>query len=143
MKFYRTGSAEWSGGIRDGKGSISAESGALNHYPYGFNSRFEDKPGSNPEELLGAAHAACFTMALSVALGQAKLIAEKMETSAKVTLEHIDGAYVITAVHLTLKAKVPGTDQATLETIAAGAKAGCPVSKVLKAEITLSSELVN
>ena len=96
MKFYRTGSAKWSGGIRDGKGSISTESGALNHYPYGFNSRFEDKPGSNPEELLGAAHAACFTMALSVALGQEKLIAEKMETSAKVTLEHIDGAYVIT-----------------------------------------------
>src|SRR5580698_7435636 len=135
------GSAKWQGGIKDGKGAISTKSGALSDYPYGFASRFEGKPGSNPEELIGAAHAACFTMALSLILGEAKLTAEHMETSAKVTLEQVEGGYAITAVHLTLTAKIPGADQATFEKLAATAKAGCPVSKLLKADITLDAQL--
>ncbi|MDB5455745.1 MAG: OsmC family protein [Caulobacter sp.] len=142
MKIVRTGSAAWSGGIKDGKGSISTESGALQDYPYGFSSRFEGQPGSNPEELIGAAHAACFTMALSLILGEAGLRADHMDTSAKVSLEQVEGGYAITAVHLTLKAKVPGADQATFETLTAAAKSGCPVSKLLKAEITLDASLV-
>jgi len=142
MKIHRIGSADWQGGIRDGKGSISTESGAMNHFPYGFASRFEGQPGTNPEELIGAAHAGCFTMALSLALTQAKLAVEKLETSAKVTLEQVDGGYAITAVHLTLRAKVPGIDQAGFAKLAGDAKAGCPVSKLLKAEITLDASLI-
>jgi lipoyl-dependent peroxiredoxin len=143
MKIKRKGSAAWQGGIKDGKGSISTESGALNAYPYGFASRFEGQKGSNPEELIGAAHASCFTMALSLILGEAKLTAERMETSAEVTLEQVEGGWAITAVHLTLKAKVPGADHATLENLAGKAKAGCPVSKLLKTEITLDATLIS
>jgi lipoyl-dependent peroxiredoxin len=139
----RHGSAAWQGGIKDGRGTISTESGALNAYPYGFASRFEGQKGSNPEELIGAAHAACFTMALSLILGEAKLTAEQMDTSADVTLQQVEGGFSITAVHLTLKAKVPGTDQATFEELAAKAKAGCPVSKLFKADITLDATLVD
>ena len=136
------GSAKWQGGIKDGKGAISTKSGALNDYPYGFASRFEGKPGSNPEELIGAAHAACFTMALSLILGEAKFTAEQMDTNAKVTLEQAEGGFSITAVHLTLKAKIPGIDQATFEELTGKAKAGCPLSKVLRANITLDAALV-
>ena len=143
MKINRHGSAVWEGGIRDGKGAISTESGALKSYPYGFASRFEGKPGTNPEELIAAAHAGCFTMALSLALGEAKLTAEHMETSAQVTLEQVTGGYAITAVHLTLSAKIPGADQATFEKLAATAKAGCHVSKLLKADITLDAKLAS
>ena len=142
MKINRTASAAWSGGLRDGKGSISTESGALAAYPYGFAARFEGKKGTNPEELLGAAHAGCFTMALSLILGEAKLTAEQMDTTAKVTLEQVEGGFEISAVHLTLKAKIPGTDQKTFDELAAKAKAGCPLSKVLKANITLDASLV-
>lgn len=142
MKIKRRGSAAWQGGIKDGKGTISTESGALNAYPYGFASRFEGQRGSNPEELIAAAHAGCFTMALSLILGEAKLTAEQMDTSAEVALEQKDGGYAITAVHLTLKAKVPGATQAKFEELAAKAKAGCPVSKLLKAEITLDAALL-
>ena len=110
MKINRNGSAVWKGGLKDGVGSISTESGALKAYPYGFATRFEGKPGTNPEELLAAAHAGCFTMALSLILGEAKLVAEQMDTSARVTLEKVDDGFSITAVHLTLKAKIPGTD---------------------------------
>jgi len=141
MKINRHGSAVWQGGIKDGKGAISTESGALKAYPYGFASRFEGMPGTNPEELLGAAHAGCFTMALSLILGQSNLVAEKMETDAKVTLEQVEGGYAVTAVHLTLKAKIPGADQATFEKLAATAKANCPVSKLFKADITLDATL--
>ena len=102
------GSAVWQGGIKDGKGAISTKSGALKDYPYGFSSRFEGKPGTNPEELIGAAHAGCFTMALSLILGEAKLTAERMDTTAEVTLEKVADGFAITAVHLTLRAKVPG-----------------------------------
>ena len=143
MKIQRNGSAQWSGGIKDGKGSISTESGALQSYPYGFASRFEGKAGSNPEELLGAAHAACFTMALSLILGEAKLTATRMDTTARVTLEQVEGGWAINAVHLTLRAKVPGADATIFAELAAKAKAGCPVSKVLNANITLDAALVD
>lgn len=142
MKIKRRGSAKWSGGIKDGKGAISTESGALKEYPYGFASRFEGKPGTNPEELLGAAHAGCFTMALSLILGEAKLTATQMDTTAEVALEQVEGGYAITSVHLTLRAKVPGATQETFAALAAKAKAGCPVSKLFKTEITLDAALV-
>ena len=137
------GSAVWSGGIKDGKGAISTKSGALKDYPYGFASRFEGKPGTNPEELIGAAHAGCFTMALSLILGEAKLTAEHMETKADVTLEKQSDGFAITAVHLILKAKVPGADDAKFQELANKAKAGCPVSKLLNAKITLDATLVS
>jgi len=142
MKINRTGSAAWQGGIKDGKGSISTQSGALKAYPYGFSSRFEGLPGSNPEELIAAAHSACFTMALSKILGEAGLTATQMDTSAQVTLESVDGGFAITAVHLTLKGQVPGATQEQFAELAGKAKAGCPVSKLLKADISLDAQLV-
>lgn len=143
MKIKRKGSAAWQGGIKDGKGSISTESGALSAYPYGFASRFEGQRGSNPEELIGAAHAACFTMALSKILGESNLKADQMDTLAEVALEQVEGGFAITSIHLTLKAKVPGADQATFEALAGKAKAGCPVSKLFKANITLDATLLS
>jgi len=143
MHMSTYGSAVWSGGIKDGKGAISTKSGALRDYPYGFASRFEGKPGTNPEELIGAAHAGCFTMALSLILGEAKLTAEHMETKADVTLEKQSDGFAITAVHLILKAKVPGADDAKFQELAKKAKAGCPVSKLLNAKITLDAALVS
>lgn len=142
MAIHRSGSAEWSGGLKDGKGAISTQSGALDAYPYGFASRFEGLKGTNPEELIGAAHAGCFTMALSLILGEAGLTAEKMDTKAVVTLDQVDGGFAITAVALTLTARIPGTDDETFQDLAAKAKANCPVSKLLKAEISLSATLV-
>lgn len=141
MKIKRTGSAAWKGGTKSGKGSISTESGALKEYPYGFASRFEGQKGSNPEELIGAAHASCFTMALSLILEQAGLTADLMETSAQITLEQVGDGYTITASHLTLKAKIPGANQEKFDELVAKAKSGCPVSKLLKAEITLEATL--
>jgi len=135
------GSAVWSGGIKDGKGAISTHSGALKDYPYGFASRFEGKPGTNPEELIGAAHAGCFTMALSLILGEAGLTAEKLETRADVTLEKVPDGFAITAVHLTLRAKIPNATDARFQELAGKAKAGCPVSKLLNADITLDAAL--
>jgi osmotically inducible protein OsmC len=142
MKINRSASATWSGGLKDGKGSISTQSGALNAQPYGFATRFGDVRGTNPEELIGAAHAGCFTMALSNILGQEGLTAERLETNAVVTLEQPDGAFAITRVALTLKGKVPGTDAATFLALAEKAKANCPVSRLLKAEITLDAEFL-
>ncbi|TIH10689.1 OsmC family protein [Pseudomonas leptonychotis] len=139
----KTASAHWQGGIKDGKGTISTESGALNKVPYGFNTRFEDQPGSNPEELLGAAHAGCFSMALSKELGDAGMTAESIETRAEVTLDKQDGGFAITAVHLSLRAKIPGADRTAFEKAVETAKTGCPVSKVLNAEITLEAVLDN
>lgn len=133
----------WQGGLKDGKGALTTESGALQAYPYGFASRFEGVRGSNPEELLGAVHAGCFTMALSLILGEAKLVAERMDTTAAVVLEQVEGGFAITSVHLTLKAKIPGADQATFEKLAGMAKAGCPVSKLFKTEITLDATLID
>ncbi len=137
------GAALWEGGIKDGRGAISTKSGALDKNPYGFASRFEGKPGANPEELIGAAHAGCFTMALSLILGQAQLTAEHMETRAEVTLDKVDDGFAITAVHLTLTAKIPGADQAKFQELAAKAKAGCPVSKLLNTKITLEATLAS
>lgn len=142
MKIDRKGSAHWEGGLKDGRGSISTQSGALDKRPYGFAMRFEGVPGTNPEELIGAAHAGCFTMALSLILGEAELTAESMDTTATVTLEKLDSGFTITAVHLKLEAKIPGTDDAAFQELAAKAKAGCPVSKVLNAKITLDASLV-
>lgn len=138
-----TGSAVWEGGIKDGKGAISTKSGALRAYPYGFASRFEGKPGTNPEELIGAAHAGCFTMALSLIMGNANLTATHMETTAEVTLDQDGDGFAITAVHLTLEARVPGATAEKFAELTAMAKAGCPVSKLLKAEITLDAKLLD
>lgn len=136
-----SGAAVWHGGIKDGKGAISTASGALKEAPYGFSSRFDGKPGTNPEELIGAAHAGCFTMALSLILGEAELIAETMHTKATVTLDKVDGGYAITSVHLVLVATIPGATDAAFQDLAAKAKAGCPVSKLLNATITLDASL--
>ncbi len=141
MTIKRNGSAEWTGGIKDGKGSISTASGALKDYPYGFASRFEGVAGSNPEELIAAAHASCFTMALSLMLGQAGFTADHLATTATVSLDQVDGGYAITASHLALTATIPGIDQPTFDDIVAKAKAGCPVSKLMKAEITIEAVL--
>jgi len=142
MKINRSGSATWTGGFKDGKGAISTQTGALKAYPYSSGSRFESAAGTNPEELIAAGHAGCFTMALSLMLGEAGLTPERLDTTAVVTLEQVQGGFSISSVHLTLKAKVPGANDATLQSIAAKAKAGCPVSKLLKADITLDAQLV-
>ncbi|MET0589302.1 MAG: OsmC family protein [Novosphingobium sp.] len=142
MKINRSGSVVWTGGLKDGKGAITTQSGALTDYPYGFSSRFEGVAGSNPEELLAAAHAACFTMALSLILGEAGLKAERMEASAVITLEQVADGFAITASALTLEAQIPGTTEAQFEELATKAKAGCPVSKLLNAEISLNAKLL-
>ena len=135
------GSAVWKGSIKEGEGAISTRSGALKDYPYGFASRFEGQAGSNPEELIGAAHAACFTMALSLMLSEEGLTADKMETTAEVTLDNDGDSFAVTSSHLSLKATIPGADDARFQDLAAKAKAGCPISKLLKAEITLEATL--
>ena len=137
----KSGSAVWMGDLKTGQGTISTETGVLRDAPYGFKARFEDGPGTNPEELIGAAHAACFSMALSLMLGEKNLTAKKISTKADVTLEKLDDGFTITAVHLTLSASIPGTDNATFQSIAAQAKTGCPVSKLLNAKITLDATL--
>lgn len=142
MKIKRKGSAAWQGGIKDGKGRVSTQSGVLSDVPYGFNSRFENGKGTNPEELIGAAHAGCFTMALSKILGDAGFTADRLETTAEVTLEQEDGGFVIPAIRLTLEGKVPGIDEKRFAELAGQAKAGCPVSKLFNADISLEASLV-
>ena len=137
----RNASAEWKGGLKDGKGTISTDSGVLSNTQYSFSTRFEDGVGTNPEELIAAAHAGCFSMALSGQLAQAGLTAESIRTTASVSLEKTDAGFAITAVHLDVKARVPGADETAFTTAANNAKAGCPVSKVLKAEITMDATL--
>ncbi|MET1026133.1 MAG: OsmC family protein [Dongiaceae bacterium] len=139
----RSASAVWQGSFKEGKGTISTETGALKEAPYSVSSRFEGRPGTNPEELLGAAHAGCFSMALSLILGEAKFTADRIDTKADVTLEKVAEGYAITAVHLTLKAKIPGIDKAKFDELTAKAKNGCPVSKVLNAKISLDATLVS
>jgi len=134
-------SAIWKGGIKDGGGTLSTETGVLNNAPYGFKSRFENGKGTNPEELIGAAHAGCFSMALSLILGEAGLTAEKIETHAAVTLEKVADGFAITASHLDVTVKIPGADNAKFQELANKAKAGCPVSKVLNAKITMNATL--
>jgi lipoyl-dependent peroxiredoxin len=135
----RSGSARYDGLGKDGKGHVSTQSGVLSDQPYGFNTRFENEPGTNPEELIAAAHASCFTMALSFALAKAGHSAGTLETSAKVTLDKDGDGFAITRSDLTLKGKVEGIEEAEFRRIADEAKAGCPVSKVLNAEITLET----
>jgi len=137
----RKGSAVWTGGLRDGKGTISTASGVLKDTQYSFSTRFENGIGTNPEELIGAAHAGCFSMAFSAALEKAGFKADRVATEAAVSLEKSDAGFSITAVHLTVTGKVPGVNEAQFQEIAAGAKAGCPVSRVLNAKITMDAKL--
>jgi osmotically inducible protein OsmC len=137
----KNASAVWRGGIKDGGGTISTETGVLKEAPYGFKSRFENGPGTNPEELIGAAHAGCFSMALSLMLGEAGLKPEQIDTKAAVTLDKVGDGFEITASHLTVVARIPGADQAKFMEIANKAKAGCPVSKLMKANITMDAKL--
>jgi len=140
----RKASAHWSGGLKDGKGTITTPSGVLNNTPYSFAKRFENEPGTNPEELIGAAHAGCFSMALSGQLGAAGMTAQSIDTTATVTLEKLDSGFTITKIHLDVTAKIPGADQAKFDQAAKNAKEGCPVSKVLKAAtITMDAKLVS
>ena len=137
----RHAEAQWSGSLKDGKGHVKTETGALDS-AYSFRSRFEGGGETNPEELIAAAHASCFTMALSLILGEAKLTAEQMETKADVTLEKQGAGFAITSVHLTLTAKIPGADKAKFDELTGMAKAGCPVSKLLNTRITLEATLL-
>ncbi|HXT86015.1 MAG TPA: OsmC family protein [Verrucomicrobiae bacterium] len=137
----RKATAVWTGSLKEGKGNISTESGVLSQSPYSFKTRFENERGTNPEELIAAAHAGCFTMALSAQLGNSGITAERLETTASVTLEKVADGFAITKIHLDLSARIPGGDKAAFEKAAQAAKAGCPVSKLLKAEITLSTNL--
>jgi lipoyl-dependent peroxiredoxin len=137
----RKASAEWNGGIKDGKGTISADSGVLSETQYSFSTRFENGIGTNPEELIAAAHAGCFSMALSAQLGEAGLTAESIKTTANVTIDKIGDGFAITKVHLDVTARIPGADQQAFESAANSAKINCPVSKVLNAEITMDAKL--
>ena len=141
MTIKKRASAHWQGGIKDGKGRISTESGALKDRPYGFNTRFEDQPDTNPEELIGAAHAGCFSMALSKELEERGMLAESIDTQAEVWLEKEDGGFRISAVHLSLRARIHGADRDKFEEAVETAKTGCPVSKLLNAEISLQVTL--
>ncbi len=137
----RTGSAVWHGGIKDGKGSVSTESGTLDDAQYSFATRFEEGKGTNPEELIAAAHAGCFSMALSKQVEDAGFKADFINTTAAVRLEKTDAGFSITKVHLDVTARVPGADDAAFQTAASNAKAGCPVSRLFNAEITLDARL--
>ena len=137
----RKASAVWNGSLKEGKGTISTDSGVLSKTQYSFSTRFENGAGTNPEELIAAAHAGCFTMALSAQLGNAGLTPESLETTAAVTLEKLDAGFTITKVHLDVTARVPGASQAQFDKAAGAAKAGCPISRLLKAEITMSARL--
>lgn len=135
-------SAVWQGSLKEGAGTLSTGSGALTAKPYSFKTRFEGEQGTNPEELIGAAHAGCFSMAFSMILGMAGFTADKIETTATITLEAVEGGFGITASHLDVTASIPGIDDATFQDLAGKAKAGCPVSKVLNAAITMDAKLV-
>jgi lipoyl-dependent peroxiredoxin len=137
----RTATAAWTGGLKDGKGSLTTQSGVLQDTPYSFAKRFENETGTNPEELIAAAHAGCFTMALSAQLGEAGMTATSLKTTAAVTLEKQGEGFTITAVHLDLAAKIPGANRQAFDTAVDKAKTGCPVSKLLNAQITLDAKL--
>ena len=141
MTIHKHGSAHWSGDIKRGKGTVSTESGVLNQQPYGFTTRFEGEKGTTPEELIGAAHAACFSMALSLMLGEAGYTADSIDTTADVSLDKKEGGFAITKVALQSKVTVPGIDPQQFDGVIQKAKAGCPVSQLLNAEITLDYTL--
>src|SRR5215472_2016833 len=138
----RKAGALWKGGLKDGKGTVTTASGVLTSTPYSFRTRFENEKGTNPEELIAAAHAGCFSMALSAQLGNANLKPESISTEATLTMEKLEAGFTITKIHLDVAAKIPGGDKAAFEKAAQAAKSGCPVSKVLKAEITMDAKLV-
>jgi osmotically inducible protein OsmC len=133
-------SAVWQGGLKDGKGEISADSGVLSHVPYTFGMRFEGQKGTNPEELIAAAHAGCFAMALSAQLGEAGITARRIAASATVSLEKTDSGFSVTSSHLEVTVQAPGADRAKVEKAAANAKAGCPISKLLNTNITMDAK---
>jgi osmotically inducible protein OsmC len=137
----RKASAVWNGSLKEGKGTISTESGVLSNAQYSFSTRFENGKGTNPEELIGAAHAGCFTMALSAQLGNAGITPESLETTATVSLEKLEAGFTITKVHLDVAARIPGVDKDAFDKAVANAKAGCPISRLLKADITLTATL--
>ena len=139
----RTASAHWSGSLKDGKGTVSTQSGVLNQTQYSFSTRFENGAGTNPEELIAAAHAGCFSMALSAQLGNAGMTAQSIDTKATLTLDKTEAGFTITSVHLDVKVKIPGADQAKFDEAAQNAKKGCPVSRVLNASITMDAQLVS
>jgi lipoyl-dependent peroxiredoxin len=138
----RKASAVWKGSLKEGKGTVSSESGVLSNTAYSFATRFENAKGTNPEELIAAAHAGCFTMALSAQLGNAGITPESLETTASLSLDKLESGWAITKIHLDVTARIPGGDKAAFEKAAENAKAGCPVSKLLKAEITMTARLV-
>ena len=137
----RKGSAEWKGSLKEGKGTVSTESGGLTNVPHSFSTRFENERGTNPEELIAAAHAGCFSMALSGQLAAAGMTAEHIRTTAAVTIDKVEGGFAITAVHLDVIARIPGADRAKFEKAAQDAKSGCPISKLLNARITMDARL--
>lgn len=138
----RKASAVWRGSLKDGKGTISTDSGVLSNTQYSFSTRFEDGRGTNPEELIAAAHAGCFTMALSAQLGNAGITPESLETTASLSLEKLDAGWTVTKIHLDVAARIPGADKSAFQKAAENAKAGCPISRLLKAEITMNARLV-
>jgi lipoyl-dependent peroxiredoxin len=138
----RKASAEWNGGLKDGKGTVSTESGVLSATAYSFTTRFEDQPGTNPEELIAAAHAGCFSMALSGQLGNRGMTAESIKTTATLTMDKIEAGWTVTAIHLDVSAKIPGADQAKFDEAANAAKTGCPISRLLNTNITMSARLI-
>ncbi|MEO1676676.1 MAG: OsmC family protein [Pseudomonadota bacterium] len=137
----KSGSAVWKGGLQDGAGTVSTQTGVLSDQPYSFATRFEGQSGTNPEELLGAAHASCFAMALSMILGQHGMTADAIDATSSVSLEQVEGGFSITKVHLDVTATIPGADPAKFAEAAAAAKDGCPVSKLYKAEISMDARL--
>ncbi len=137
----RKASAVWKGGLKDGKGTLSAPGGVLNNTQYSFSTRFENAPGTNPEELIAAAHAGCFSMALSAQLGGANLTPESISTTVTLSLDKLDSGWTITASHIDVLGRVPGADAATFQKYAEAAEKGCPVSKVLNAKITMNAKL--
>jgi lipoyl-dependent peroxiredoxin len=138
----RKASAVWKGSLKEGNGTISSDSGVLSSTPYSFSTRFENAKGTNPEELIAAAHAGCFTMALSAQLGNAGITPESLETTASLTLDKLDAGWTVTKIHLDVTARIPGADKAAFDKAAENAKAGCPISRLLKAEITMTARLV-
>ena len=138
----RRASAVWKGGLKDGRGTVSTESGVLSGTPYNFSMRFENQKGTNPEELIAAAHAACFSMALSLFLGEAGMKAESIDTTATVTLEQVEGAFTVTSSDLQTKVTIPNADKAAFQKAAESAKNGCPISRLLKTTITMNATLV-
>ncbi len=138
----RKASAVWKGSLKEGKGTISSDSGVLSNTPYSFSTRFENAQGTNPEELIAAAHAGCFTMALSAQLGNAGITPESLETTASLTLDKLDAGWTVTKIHLEVTARIPGADKAAFDKAAENAKAGCPISRLLNAQITMSARLV-